>query len=487
MKKYILQKPKIDRYENRECPQWFNDAKLGIFIHWGPYSVPGWAPVNRASGADLLEEVVRDGYDVDSVNLIEPILEAKVKGYLKKGRIGKFIKAIKAIQNNPYSEWYWNSMNIRKATKKYHKRVWGNRPYTDFGPEFDAASRRWKPGDWSSLFKKAGAKYVLLTSKHHDGYCLWPSGVKNPKQDGWCSSRDLVGDLKASLDEEDIRLAIYYSSGLDWSLKPGPVSTIDSLERSLVHDERGLEYFNSQLKELIDRYKLAVLWQDIGYSKQGDFNEVLDYYYENVPDGLINDRAQPALKTPALRHFDYTTTEYFVPQTIRETPWETCRGISGSFGYNRDDDESTSLSAEELARSFADIISKNGNLMLGLGPEADGTIPGHQCRVVEKFGEWIGRNSEAVYGSRPYIRHDDVTQGGNDVRFTTKDGRLYAFIDGETGRSIRFRNLKIKGGASVKILGGGRTTAEPDGAVTLDEPSGSMGVVLQFGMDDVSL
>ena len=453
MKTFVAQKPlDANPFAARPCPSWFQDAKIGIFVHWGPYSVPGWAITgfDGIFGA-MPRELARQGYDLDSVSQFVGVLVPVMLRAMLKGRFDLFKSAAKATKYNAYAEWYWNSLRSGGPTAKHHKEVWGDRPYEEFGADFNKATESWDASSWAEILADAGAKYVLATAKHHDGFCLWPTEHPCPNIPNWQSKRDLLGDLKSALTEKDMRFALYYSAGFDWTFHSKAVGA--DIKGKLVNTPQGIEYFNNHLHELIDRYQPDILWQDISYPRNGDYNSILKHYYDVVPHGVVNDRSQGDL-SKLTRHFDFTTTEYFIPETIRQTPWEICRGVSGSFGYNQLDDESTSLNADELVASMTDIVSKNGNLMLGLGPQADGTIPEHQVRVVKAFGDWLKINGEAIYGTRPHVIHRSTTNNGHEVRFTTKDGTLYAIVLGQISGKFHIQNLSLRPGAKVRLLEG---------------------------------
>src|SRR4051812_3767335 len=134
--------PTLESLDQHPLPQWYAGAKLGIFIHWGLYSVPGWAPVNHAD------------HDFSSADY---------------------------IKYNPYAEWYLNVLRIPGSpTAQYHKEHFGDAGYYDFAPAFNRESKKWNPDKMAAIFKDAGARYVVLTSKHHEGFTLWPSTTPNP-------------------------------------------------------------------------------------------------------------------------------------------------------------------------------------------------------------------------------------------------------------------------------------------------------------------
>jgi len=180
--------PTLESLDKHQLPQWYADAKLGIFIHWGLYSVPGWAP------------------------LVHPEHDFASQDYIKY---------------NPYAEWYLNTMRLDGSpTQAYHREHYGaDYDYYNFAPTFDREIQKWNSDAMAKIFYDVGAKYVVLTTKHHDGFTLWPSSTANPKlpSDRQHATRDLVGELTASVNKQGLRMGLYYSGGYDWTFVPGPI------------------------------------------------------------------------------------------------------------------------------------------------------------------------------------------------------------------------------------------------------------------------
>ncbi|HTO00809.1 MAG TPA: alpha-L-fucosidase, partial [Microthrixaceae bacterium] len=172
-------------------PTWWSDAKLGIFIHWTPASVAGWAPRDTE-----VSELFSSG-DSD------------------------------ALSEMPYTEWYQNSLKFPDSSvSRYHREAYGSVPYSTFAEHFETGLENWDPAEWAARFRSSGARYVVLVSKHHDGYCLWPSSVPNPHRPGWFSKRDIVGELAEAVRAEGLRFGLYYSGGLDWTFDDRPIGTV---------------------------------------------------------------------------------------------------------------------------------------------------------------------------------------------------------------------------------------------------------------------
>jgi alpha-L-fucosidase len=404
--------PTLESLNRHPLPQWYADAKLGIFVHWGLYSVPGWAP------------------------LVHPEHDFTAPDYIK---------------NNPYAEWYLNVMRIDGSpTQAYHREHYGaDYDYYNFAPTFDQEIKKWSPDGWAKTFRDAGAKYVVLTTKHHDGFTLWPSSTPNPKlpPDRQHATRDIVGDLTTAVNQQGLRMGLYYSGGYDWTFVPGPIRTAADYQSVKPQSEAYGKYADAQFRELIQRYHPAVLWNDIDYPKSGHPLELMAEYYNAVPDGVIDDRF-------GVKHSDFKSPEYQVMDKISPTKWEECRGLGRSFGYNRAEGEAETIAPDELIYLLVDIVSKNGNLLLDVGPEADGTIPPVQMMRLQALGKWLGQNGEAIYATHPWKTAEGMTSEGIRLRFTQTDSALYATMLGQPKTdSITLKSLAPKAGTLIYLLG----------------------------------
>jgi len=265
-------------------------------------------------------------------------------------------------------------------------------PYENFRPQFEAAAAAWSADAWADLFQTAGARYVVLVTKHHDGFSLWPTAVPHPTRPGWNMSRDVVGELTGAVRRRCMRMGLYYSGGFDWSIQPGPVQTaVDALTVIPQTPEYGA-YVDAHWRELIARYQPAVLWNDIGYPASANPLQLFADYYNAIPDGVINDRFALLSGTA---HRDYTTPEFTVLTDIAATKFETVRGMGRGFGYNQNESDADLATPEGLVHLLVDIVSKNGNLLLNVGPMADGTVPAAQATRLQFMGAWLAVNGEA--------------------------------------------------------------------------------------------
>ncbi len=405
-------KPTLESLNQHPLPQWYADAKLGIFVHWGLYSVPGWAPL------------VHPGHDFSSEDY---------------------------IKNNPYAEWYYNVMRIDGSpTQAYHREHYGaNYNYYNFASTFNRESAKWNPDTWAQIFKDSGAKYVVLTTKHHDGFTLWPSTTPNPvlPPDRQHANRDIVGELTASVRKAGMKMGLYYSGGYDWTFVPGPIKTPADYETVKPQSPEYGRYVDAQYRELIHRYHPSVLWNDIDYPKSGNPMEIEAEFYNAVPDGVVDDRF-------GIKHADYTSPEYQTLKEISAKKWEECRGLGRSFGYNRAEGEAETIAPDALIYLLVDIVSKNGNLLLDVGPEDDGTIPPVQMERLRALGAWLHQNGEAIYDTHPWTHAEGETADGPKVRFTAKGADVYAILLGKPpATALTLKSVAAKPGTAVYLLG----------------------------------
>ncbi|HZG70743.1 MAG TPA: alpha-L-fucosidase, partial [Chondromyces sp.] len=182
-------------------------------------------------------------------------------------------------------------------------------------------------------------------------------------------------------------------------------------------------YADSHVHEIIHKYKPDILWNDVNYPKNGDFLGIFSELFNSNPNAVINDRWEKHKEL-----FDYSTPEYQVLDSISPKKWETCRGLGYSFGFNRLEDTKQVIASKDLIRLFVDIVSKNGNLLLNVGPKDDGTIPQIQLDRLTDLGSWLKINGEGIYDTKPWKTFGHKNDNGLDLRFTRKGNDLYAFI-----------------------------------------------------------
>lgn len=464
----------------RQTPQWFDDAKLGIFIHWGPASVPAFA-----AGAPLQSGDLEDLLSADSPK-----------------------------RDLPYAEWYLNAMSYPgSATALHHAQNYQDAPYTDFKATFEAnVNEGWDPAAWADLFAKVGARYVVLVTKHHDGYTLWPSAVQHPERQGWGSPRDMVGELAAAVRAKGMRFGTYYSTGLDWSFE---LETDDDWVRGVMlsapSSQVYADYAHDHLAELITRYQPDVLWADIGYPSKGRLGELLTGYFESVPDGVVNDRwagvdvigqiaripgATWVLKALARwslenqvdpladdpNRIGFKTAEYDSLPGISPFKWEATRGLGSSFAFDRRETSEDMLSSGELVEFLVDTVAKNGNVLINVGPDSFGKIPDIQQVPLLQMGDWMTVNSEAIYATQPWVRGGNLT--GRSLRYTKTEDALYAIVLGDVGISFSIENPAIEY-FDVTVLGAQLVASTVEGdaiELTLDAPLPGPATVVRYSL-----
>ena len=355
-------KPSWETLNQRPYPQWFSDAKLGIFIHWGLYSVPAYA-----------------------------------------GKEG-------------YGEWFYRGLMTGVGGRKEIMSLYADTTlapremYAQLADHWHA--ELWKPEEWARMFKDAGARYVVLVTKHHDGYCLWDS----PQQPEWNSTvsgprRNIVAELTDAVRREGLTMGFYFSLP-EWN-NPLHVWTVDP------NDSIGRyvdEYMVPQFKDLVSRYRPELIFADGDWDftpEQLRSVELIDWYYRTVgPRAIVNDRwghsvgAAAGVPGSGTRH-GFRTPEYSAGIADNTRPWAECRGIGRSFGLNRNEDLANYLTDRELIQHFCELVAHGGGMTLNVGPAADGHIPFIQQERLSNLGKWLKVNGEAIYGTRPY-----TTPGG---------------------------------------------------------------------------
>jgi alpha-L-fucosidase len=428
--------PTWESIDRRPTPAWFQEARFGIFIHWGVYSVPAYAPV--------------------------------IPGKLA------------------YAEWYWNALDrgqrptaneVQKGTWEYHRKMYGSQfPYQDFAPQFKA--ELFDPEHWADVFARSGAKYIVLTSKHHEGFTLWPN---RHASESWGRpwnameigpKRDILGDLTDAVRRKNLKMGYYYSL-YEW-FHPLWLSDKPRFVR---------EHVFPQFQDLVTKYKPSIIFSDGEWdltSAEWRSPELLAWLFNESPvkdEVVINDRWG---KDSRHKHGGYWTTEYTPGMAGTDHPWEESRGMGFSYGYNRAERLHHYHSGRDLVVMLVDLVSRGGNLLLDIGPDADGTIPVVMEQRLIEMGDWLKINGEAIYGTKPwkqarqwsageqpkqefnkeYDSDYDVTKlvaapangrAAIDAFFTEKKGTVYAILPRWPGREFAIQGLRA---ASVSLVGG---------------------------------
>lgn len=369
----------------RPTPLWFKKAKLGIFVHWGAYSVAGWA---------------------------EPTAE-----------LGTVDDAREWYTHNPYAEWYYNTIRIPSSPASlHHIEVWNGCSYDDLLDKWNADS--FSAPDVIKQFRDAGADYVVLTTKHHDGITLWDAvGTNGRNTVSRGPHRNLVAEYANASRKLGIRFGAYYSGGLDWYVRPFPphLSHESVNETNRPNDIEYAKYVANHLDQLINLYHPDILWNDINYpdtakntTETYGLGRLFARYYDTCPEGLVNDRW-------CVPHADYVTSEYqmFLDKE-NQGIWENCRGIGLSFGYNQLEGPENGPHPREIMHTIVDAAVRNGRILLGVGPKADGSLPEWQSNALSDIGNWmkyahpIISNIDKRGKSNPKLDGDGWIIVGND-------------------------------------------------------------------------
>ncbi|HEX7905390.1 MAG TPA: alpha-L-fucosidase [Chitinophagaceae bacterium] len=375
-----IYQPNWESLDKRQIPQWFSDAKFGIFIHWGVYAVPGWCT---------------------------------------KGN---------------YAEWYQYGLQTNdSARKKFHQAKFGNRTYYDLANDFKA--ELYNPDEWAKLFEQSGAKYIVLTSKHHDGYTLWPSkeadkawGFKwNAVDVG--SKRDLLGDLFKAVRKTSVHAGMYYSL-YEWF---NPLWKTDQHKFANEHTW-------PQMKELINTYQPDVFWTDGDWDAPAETwrsQEFLSWLYNESPVKdkiVVNDRWGRGIR---FKHGGIYTPEYQPDLDFEDHYWEESRGMGFSYGYNREEDAWDYNSTQSLVLQLIDKVSRGGNFLLDIGPDEHGKIPPIMQERLLQIGEWLQINGEAIYGTSRWKEHSQWSEGKRDYKDKSGDMLLKITVDPDPGYAVK--------------------------------------------------
>ncbi|WP_269938054.1 alpha-L-fucosidase [Arthrobacter sp. HY1533] len=348
-------------YPDWEFPSWLADAKFGIFVHWGLYSVPAWAEV--AGSPTAVEDAYRD---------------------------------------HQYAEWYGNTVRIEGSSAQAYQRA-------NFGPgsSYEDLADVWTAEKFDAgavleLFRQGGAKYVVPTAKHHDGFCLWDTATTPFNSAARGPRRDLMAEFATASRAAGLKFGAYYSGALDWHVSDFRAIDADpDIFRLRRNDEDFARYSHAQASELIEKFAPDILWNDIEWPDAGksdvDFGvaALFTQYLRAVPGGIVNDRW-------GVPSHGYLTREYSDIGGLSEQHWESCRGLGRSFGVNQQETAADVLSVAELVQHLVSVVSRNGNLLLNIGLAADGTVPQIYRERLLGLGAWLAINGDAIYATRPW-------------------------------------------------------------------------------------
>ncbi|OHX64122.1 alpha-L-fucosidase [Flammeovirga pacifica] len=418
----------IQKYE---VPLWFNDTKLGIFVEWGIYNVPAIKSPNYARWMDL-----------DSVQ------------YNAKGKI---------INYEPH------------PLHQYHLNTWGGKKeYEDFLPQLHY--QQFDAFEWVNLFKTSGAKYVVAVAEHHDGFALYNSHHTkfNALQLG--PKRDLAKELLTALKSQKLKTGLSSHYAHHWNFYPlskGPL-TAQKLDQAV--SKEFMQHWWNRTTDIIDQYQPDILWFDffINRNEFKPYHEKLAAYYYNKG---IQNRQEVVLQTqsknkeafPAgtnILNYNYSKIKDIVPGK-----WQANIPLIKYLDYTNGIGKQKKT--KWIIEDFIDVISKNGNVLLHVFPNADGTISTAQKDILMDMGEWIQRNEKAIYGSKPWTHFGEGALSAyknsmmqklkskyekeDKYRFTVNNGKLYLFLMNTTKdgflRLPQFRNSLMDNVSCIKVLG----------------------------------
>ncbi|MEO6314157.1 MAG: alpha-L-fucosidase [Chitinophagaceae bacterium] len=374
--------PNWSSLDARPVPQWFKDVKFGIFIHWGVYSVPAWS---------------------------------------SKGQ---------------YAEWYQNGLNgTDTARQAYHKKKFSNLTYYQLADQFKA--ELFNADEWAKLFEQSGAKYIVLTSKHHDGFALWPSKEANQSWGfPWNAvdvgpKRDLIKELFAAVRKTTVHAGMYYSL-YEWY---NPLWKADK-------EKFVREHTWPQMKDLINTYQPDVFWTDGEWelpAEKWKSQEFLAWLYNESPvkdKVVVNDRWGAGVR---FKHAGFYTPEYQPNLNFEDHYWEESRGMGFSYGYNREEDAWDYNSSQSLVVQLIDKVSSGGNFLLDIGPDEHGKIPPIMQERLLQIGDWMKINGEAIYNTVRWKKVSQWSDGLQDYKPATGSGDLLLklTIDPDPGYAVK--------------------------------------------------
>jgi alpha-L-fucosidase len=389
----------------------------------------------------------------------------------RQARFGMFIHwGLYAI---PAGEW---DGNTNHAEWIRHTAKIPLEEYEKLGAQFNPV--KFDADKWVLCAKDAGMKYIVITSKHHDGFCLWDSDVSEYDViDHTPFNRDILAELSAACKKHDIPLCFYHSI-MDWHHPDYlPRRKWENRSAEGADLQRYIAYMKAQLKELVERYDPAVLWFDGEWEDTWTHEEGLklyDYVRSLKPDIIINnrvDKGRQGMKGMTLEgNFagDFGTPEQEVPETgFDGVDWESCITMNRHWGWNKHDKDFKS--SEYLIRQLVEITSKGGNYLLNVGPKADGTFPQESIERLEQIGDWMDVNGESIYGTTasPF---GHLAWGRCTAKIKSRSAILYLHVfDWPADGRLHIPGLKNKVKKAYLLDGGEKlkTVSESQGVTVL--------------------
>ncbi|MEN6307923.1 MAG: alpha-L-fucosidase, partial [Anaerohalosphaeraceae bacterium] len=420
-------KPTPESIDSHPAPEWFKDAKFGMFIDWGLWSIAGWAP-KKENGA-------------------------------------------------MYPDWYEYRLDTDTAFIAYHEKNWGKDfKRDDFIPLFTA--KNYHPEQLAEIAREAGMKYIIPFCKHHGGFCLWPSSFTQRDAGDMGPHRDLIQPLVESCREKGLKFGFYFSIE-EWEypildtegrmqirmwgndIKPYTLEIENKCTGKIAVNNYALEYLVPQATEFIDKYDPDILWYD------GDWNtnveaihayDIASYFYnqaEGRKEVAVNDRygGHVGEKWQRSKRGDFFTNEYGdmekeAKQAIHA--WEECRGISQSFGYNWQDTDENVITSKAFIDMFVEIVAHGGNLLLVVNLNEQGALPNVQENRLKDIGKWLAVNGEGIYATRPFYPYVD----GTTAYTQSKEGHIiYAILKEWPGKELNLKGIHPVKDSKISMLG----------------------------------
>lgn len=382
----------MSMYEEKTArTEWFRNDRFGMFIHWGIYSIPAR---------------------------------------------GEWVRSPEKMSVEEYQKYF-----------------------DAFDPKY------YDPKKWAKVAKNAGMKYAVMTAKHHDGFCLFDSKLTDYKATNTPAGRDLIKEYVEAFRAEGIKVGIYYSL-IDWHHDDYPHYG-DAIHPMRENEEwkdykhnfsNYIEYMHGQVRELMTNYgKIDIMWFDFSYDEMRDekweATKLVKMIRSINPDIIIDDRLSMAVSNGNMS-FDYDTAPYYTgdfksPEQVipvnglkdakgRAIPWEACITLNNNWGYVPQ--KTGYKKSKDVIRMLVECVSKNGNMILNVGPNAKGEIPKESIKILEEIGEWMHENDESIYGCGQAVGFDKPEWG----RYTMNGKKLYAHVFDRGISSIMLDGLKGK-------------------------------------------
>jgi len=400
---------------NERRTEWFENARFGMFIHWGLYAIPAR---------------------------------------------GEWVRSFEEISNDEYQKYF-----------------------DEFNPVF------FDPVSWAQAAKNAGMKYAVLTAKHHDGFCLFDSELTDYKSTNTKAGRDIVREFLDAFRSEGLKVGLYYSL-LDWHHDDypayrdpfHPMRNNKAYKDKSYNFEKYLDYLHGQVRELCTNYgKIDIMWFDFSYGEMSGekwrATKLVEMVRSLQPGIILDNRLEGSgeghgsitTSNPSFYAGDFACPEQFIPaegitdENGNPIPWEACVTMNNNWGYCASD--KAFKSPKLIIRKLVECVSKNGNLLLNVGPDANGEFPAESIYILEQIGKWMKYNLKSIYncGKAGYPKPEwgYFTQNGKFLYAHIFDGNIGALpVKGINGKVKKARLLAD--GSEIKLLNAWNTRAYPD-------------------------